>query len=236
MLLRALVLLPLLGAFAGGADPPPSKDRQVDSSKQLEAWWADLEDEDYKASRALLNLADRPAESVAFLKDKLKALKLDSVRLKAFLLRLGSDNEALWKQAFEDLEYFDPRLAMDLEPLLAKVTESPTRQRLVEVLSGREAGSLKDKKISLNKYQNFYNFGAENGSWWAEDKVSRINANSWGCPKKKWTRAVRAMALLEHLHTPDALATLREMASGHPDAQPTRVAQDALKRLGAARS
>ena len=38
--------------------------------------------------------------------------------------------------------------------------------------------------------------------------------------------------LLEHFGTPGAVAILKEMATGHPDAQPTRVARDALARLG----
>jgi hypothetical protein len=37
--------------------------------------------------------------------------------------------------------------------------------------------------------------------------------------------------LLEHIGTPEAVAILKDMASGHPDAQPTRVAREALDRL-----
>jgi hypothetical protein len=235
---RGLILLIALCLFTEirlHGEPPQAMREPASDPKQLEAWWADLEDVDSKASRALLSLADRPGQAVPFLKHKLKPLKLDSVRLKAFLLRLGSDNEALWKQAFADLEYYDPRLAMDLPSLMEKVTETPTRQRLVEILSGRDAGSLKDKKVELRKFNQFYNFFADNGSWWAEAKVSELNAHAWGGEKKKWTRAVRAMALLEHLHTPEAVAILREMAGGHPEAQPSRVAQEALKRLGVTR-
>jgi hypothetical protein len=59
------------------------------------------------------------------------------------------------------------------------------------------------------------------GSWWAEYQVARI-------VKKKWARSVRAIALLEFIHTPEAVTILKEMASGHPEAQPTRVAKEAL--------
>ena len=51
--------------------------------------------------------------------------------------------------------------------------------------------------------------------------------------KKKWTRAVRAIVLLEHIGSPDAEAILKEMATGHPDAHPTKVAREALKTLAA---
>jgi hypothetical protein len=49
--------------------------------------------------------------------------------------------------------------------------------------------------------------------------------------EKKWTRAVRAIVLLEHIGTPDATAILKDMATGHPDAYPSKVAKEALKNL-----
>ena len=52
-----------------------------------------------------------------------------------------------------------------------------------------------------------------------------------GNPKKKWTRAVRAIVLLEHIGTPDAVAVLKELATGHADAQPTKAAKEAVARL-----
>ena len=91
----------------------------------METLWADLEKDEAEATRALLKMSTQPDQTVGFLKDKMKPLTLDSVRLKAYLLRLGSPNEALWKKAFEDLEYFDPRLAMDLP---TSWTRSPRRR------------------------------------------------------------------------------------------------------------
>ncbi|QEH33002.1 hypothetical protein OJF2_14940 [Aquisphaera giovannonii] len=197
----------------------------------LQALWEDLEKDDTEASRALLTLSTRPADAVAFLDEHLKPLKLDAVHLKAYLMRLASPNEVLARKAFEDLEYFDPRLAMDLPSLMEKTTETPARQRLVEVLSGRDRGSLMEKKVELRKYNDYYNFFADNGSWWAEKDLSKVNTMRWGLEKRKWTRAVRAIALLEHIGTPEARALLKDLASGHPDAQPTRAAAEALRRL-----
>ena len=82
--------------------------------------------------------------------------------------------------------------------------------------------------MELRKHGDFYNFHADRGGWWAEHKVSRINSNGWEIPKRKW---VRAIVLLEHIGTPDAVAILKEMATGHPEAQPTRIAREALERL-----
>ena len=43
---------------------------------------------------------------------------------------------------------------------------------------------------------------------------------------------MRTIVLLEHFGTPEAVAILEDMATGHPDAQPTKVARDALGRVG----
>ncbi len=233
----------LIAAAAAAADdekskrPEPARDREPkDGPVAFEAWWEDLEKWETEATRALLHMADRREETVAFLKTRMKPLKITAGEVRALLLKLGNRNETVWKPAFEELEYFDPRLAIDLETLMDRYKEAPGRQRMVEVLSGREAGSVGNKEVKLMGIgvQGF-NFVSENRSWWAEHKIDRINReDGWGNPKKKWTRAVRGIVLLEHIATPSAVAILEDMANGHADAQPTKVARDALKRLGGA--
>lgn len=237
----ALAILGLLAAgsppavAAQGDDPPARQDApgKPAAATPQEAWWADLEKDEGPATRAALKFAARPDETVAFLAKEMKPLKVDDDLMKTLLLWLASDQDELWKTAFEQLEYFDPRLVHELPLLMNLVTEPPARQRLVEVMSGREMGSLKGKEITLRPVgEDGYNFFAENfGSWWAEHKIERINAFAWGRTHKKWIRAVRAIAVLEHIATPDARALLEAMAGGHPDAQPTRAAREALARL-----
>jgi len=205
-----------------------------DSPGTMDVWWTDLEKDEKDATRALLNLADRHEEAVAFLRSKLKPLKVSTGQIRALLLKLGSENPSVWRPAFEELEYFDPRLAIDLETLMDHYKEAPGRQRMVEVLSGWKPGVLDGKEIRLRRVnQDGFNFSAQPkmGSWWAEHQVDRIGIYSPDNPKKKWTRAVRAILLLEHIGTPGAVAILKDMATGHPDAQPTKVARDCLKRL-----
>ncbi len=224
-------LLPLASSTSG-ANP------RVADERQMEAWWVDLEKGELEATRALLNLADRPKDAVDFLKKKLKPLTISSGQVKGLLLKLGSSNAALWKPAFEELEYFDPRLAIDLETSMDRYTEYPLRQRLVEILSGRDADSMKDyEDLKIRPVGAGFNFSGKMPkgvlSWWAEHRVDRINSGHLGGDtKKKWTRAVRAIVLLEHIRTPDAVAILKEMAGGHPDAYPTKVAKDALAAIG----
>jgi hypothetical protein len=204
-------------------------------SRELEALWAELEKDEPAASRALLKLSARPKEVVGFLKAKVKPLAIDEKRVRALIADLGAEKEETWKAAFEELEYFDPRLAIDLPTLMADVTDTPARQRLVAVLCAAKPDAYAGRTITLSPVGNDgYNFRANNGSWWAEHKVERLNAGSW-TPKKKWTRATRAVALLEHLGTPAAVAVLEDLARGHADAQPTKAAKDALKRLGGAK-
>jgi hypothetical protein len=221
----------------GDDDPGPGKPAPQPGREAMDALWVDLEKEEPDASRALLKLAARPDDAVAFLKGKMKRLTLEVDRLNDLLFKLGEPDENDWKPAFEELEYFDPRLAVDLETLMHDVTDPTTRGRMVEVLSGRRAGSLEGKEVALRRVGNageagFNFFSKPGGSWWAEGNITRINSTPWGNRKVKWTRAVRAIALLEHLGTPDAVAVLKDMASGHPSAQPTVAAAEALGRLG----
>jgi len=226
-LLAAKHLNPTACAAAPGA-------QKALEPEQIEACWTDLEKGEADAARALLKLADRPAEAVGFLREKMKPLKIDAERVQSLLVNLGSDKEETWKAAYEELEYFDPRLAIDLETLMSDVTTAPARQRMVEILSQRPVGSLEGKDVIIRRLgsgNEGFNFFDGRGSWWAEHRVERINAGVGGNLKKKWTRAVRAIILLEHLGTPDAIAILRDMSAGHPDAQPTRLANDALERI-----
>jgi hypothetical protein len=223
----------MLTATAAAADEKRSKPADVAT---MEAWWGDLEKDELEASRALLNLADQPKETVAFLKSKMKALKIDGERVQDLLTNLGSEDDKVWKPAYEELEYFDPRLAFDLESLMRDVKEPLVRTRMVEIMSGRPADSLKGSEVTIrqvgngNDFQGF-NFFDGRGSWWAEHRIERINASPWQREKKKWTRAVRAIVLLEHIGTPEALAILKDMTGGDADAAPTKVAVEAVGRV-----
>ncbi|MFO0815660.1 MAG: hypothetical protein U0796_20780 [Gemmatales bacterium] len=203
---------------------------KVTEAQHMEQWWADLTKSEPEGSRALLKFAFKFEKSVPFFKQQLKPARIDENGVKALLAKLGSENEAIWKAAFEQLEYFDPRLAIDLPTLMNDVTDKSTRSRMVEILSGRPAGSLQGKVITLSGPfdDGGYNFRADNGSWWAERNVERLNATYWGNRKEHWTRAVRVILLLDQIGSADALAIVREMATGHPDALPTRVAKEAL--------
>src|SRR5262245_4357498 len=150
----------LLGPAARCAPVPPPK---PPSEKEMEPWWADLEKGDAEASRALLRFSAWPTESVSFLAVKMRPLKIEVDRAKTLLADLNSDKDDVWKRAFEELDYFDPRLAIDLETLMNDGNATPGRQRMVALLSGRTPESTEGKQIQLRgggegekKYFNFF--------------------------------------------------------------------------------
>jgi HEAT repeat protein len=61
-----------------------------------------------------------------------------------------------------------------------------------------------------------------------EKLVDAVNKPDTGA---EWVRSLRAVEALERIGTPDAVAHLKELAAGG-DAPPTRVAKEALGRLG----
>jgi hypothetical protein len=229
--LGCLLGIGLVGESRASDDPPPAKSAR----SPMDALWIDLEKDEEIATRALLKFADHPKEAVAYFAEAMKPLTIDADWVQVRLMRLGNKvDEEVWRGAIEELEYFDPRLAIDLEKLMTDVTDSPARQRMVEVLSGRQPEQLKGKPITLRKVgEDGFNFFDGRGSWWAEHRVDRLMSRDGDSYKKKWTRAIRAMALLEHIGSPEATAVLKAMATGHMDARPTKSAKEALARLAA---
>jgi hypothetical protein len=223
----AALLVVLLATQLFAAPVPVDK---AAKQKELDALWAELYKDEPAASSALLKLFKQPEHSVPFLKAKLPPLKLDADRCTQLLKELGSDDEKTWKAAWDELDYLDPRLAIDLQSLMKSNTENPAHSRMVELCSDRDADSLAGQSVQLRPVGNDgFNFFS-NGSWWAEHKIERIGMYRWG-PKKSWTRAARGVAILEQLGTPDAVKVLEQLAEGHPEAFPTKGAKASLERI-----
>ncbi|HEX3356155.1 MAG TPA: hypothetical protein VHS31_04150 [Tepidisphaeraceae bacterium] len=215
------------------AEDAPATQPMTEQQK-LESWWADLEKPDPDASLALLNFAGKPEPTIAFLKDHLTPLTISAEDVNKLIGDLGSDDDAVWKPAFEKLEYLDPRLAIDLQTLMTDTNDPVARDRMIEVLGDREPDSLRGRGVKLRSAGNGeFNFFDGNASWWAEAKVANLGTSAW-LAKRKWTRAIRGIVLLEHIGTPDAIAILKDMAGGNSDAGPTKAAQQALVKLGVA--
>ena len=195
----------------------------------LDAAWNDLAEREPKASIAILKLASDPDAFVAFAKDKFPPVMLTKGDLAAQLVALGNNDDAAWHGAFSHLSYFDPRVAIDLTTLFEETTDRIVRSRLAALLTGHDPADLAGDEIELSN-DNFraIRVGRSKRSWWAEPDVKQLNEADWVRGKPSWTRVVRGMVLLEHIGTPAARAIVDAMATGHPDAQPTRVARDLI--------
>lgn len=211
--------------------------KSPDAGRSVETNWEALLGREPESTRAILQLAKTPGETIKFLAERLQPLKLTDDRLETLLGDLQSSDDGVWQSAFQELEYFDPRLASGLEDLLRldSMNQAPARNRLVAVLSGRTTENIINyKTISLRPVgDDGFNFiGSDNlapggSSWWAEHKLERLN-EVYSTQKHEWTRIVRAICLLESFGTPESLAIIKRLSEGHPDAQPTRVALEVL--------
>ena len=203
---------------------------------QMDGWWVDLQKPEPWASAALLNFSARPQQAVVFIGTHLKPLKLDQKELDSLLDALGSDDAKVWAPAFEKLGYFDPRLNVNLETLMNSAETTVRRNHLVELLNDEVADNRKGQNITLQPIHvgaGGYDFldNAGHRMWEVEDKVAGLD-NSDKSHKKQWQRADRAIVLLQHIGTPEAVAVLKDLATGHPDARPTKIARAALASLG----
>jgi hypothetical protein len=227
-----LLLLLVLFGFAASlslAAPVPPLDKAA-KKKELEALWAELYKDEPASTTAVIKLFKQPEHTVPFLKEKLRPLKLEAAQCRKLLNDLGSNDEKTWKAAWEELDYLDPRLAIDLPTLMNDVTTNPARTRMVELCSDRDADSLSGQDVQIRPVgDDGYNFFSK-GSWWAEHRIDRIGKYRW-LPKKSWTRAARGIAIVEQIGSPEAKKVLEQIATGHSDAFPTKAAKESLKRI-----
>ena len=201
--------------------------------KEFDQLWADLGKHEPDSTRAAIRLYARGKEVIPLIKSKMRPLKLDADACNDLIKQLGSDDEETWRAAWNELDYLDPRLAIDLQVLMNTVKENPAHSRLVEVMSQQKISSLSGETITLRSIgKEGYNFFSKDRSWWAEHRVERIGGTLW-TTKKAWIPCFRAIAVLQELGTPDALAILEDFATGHTDAAPTKAAFTAVKALKA---
>ena len=230
-MIRLLLAIPLLLALAFPAPAAPVPVDRAAKAKELEALWAELYKDEPDASTALLKLFKQPEHAVPFLQAKLRPLKLDEKRCKELLKELGDEDEKKWKAARDELDYLDPRLAIDLQTLMNDNTENPSRSRMVELCSERKADELAGQQIKIRPVgADGFNFSSNGGSWWAEHKIERIGGHFWN-PKRSWVRAARGAVILEQIGSPEAVKALEQLAEGHAEAFPTKAAKASLERL-----
>jgi RNA polymerase sigma factor (sigma-70 family) len=217
--------------------------------------WADLYRDEPDASRAVLELASSPKAALALFaeKGKLRPLKADKEQVKKWIADLGSEKESEWKEAYRELDYFDPILVMTPAEAWAEAKSHRAKHRLAALLTGRpemmgvpDPVRAEENDLELVTRDRTYRvivrdlpppFGrgfeapTRSGRDPKETREFPVASRVEDVRRPSWTRATRAVVILEHIRTPEALALLRQMATGHPDALPTVLANQAIPRL-----
>ncbi len=230
-----------LTVLTGGAVALPRAQADVPAPTEvaaaedpLPALWDDLAGSDDAAiSRALAHMAITPKETVAFLKDHLGPVALDPTHVGQLLLALDSNEFVVRNRAEEDLEY----LGKSVKPLLQKAL---TEDRPLEVkkrlqdLMGR-LPKTSEELAAAQQQGTVVNLGGRLFLRRANGQLVQMETDPSPSgpvgPSALWVRAVRAVALLEVIATPDARQVLENLALGEEDALPTTTAKEALKRL-----
>jgi hypothetical protein len=230
----AVALLLICAHLAPAAAPPPARQKSPD---RLAKAWADLASEDEAvASRALLALAASPKESVALLKARLAPVKIDRARFEKLLELLDDDEFEVREAASRELEY----LGRFAKPLLLKALEGKPRpevRKRIATLLTRIPPDEKEKKEKAPALQG-RNVQVRSNNDKIEILIDGKKLDLEAAIKPVvyptnvgWLRAVRAVALLESVGTPESVAVLKKMAAGEKGARPTDEAAAALSRL-----
>jgi hypothetical protein len=227
----------LAAVTAAPAGPVPKSDPdQV--RKEMDAAWVDLLSENEQtAGLAVLRLAARSDEAAAYLKEKLRPLKLTKERADKLIENLVNKDARVARAAYEELGYYDPRLALGDKDLRDALLEKPASRRLSEVLCDLPMDAMAEGRWHWYSPDNkVFRFNVYRGGDPSKDIYNldtAISAAKIGTVGRKatWARATRAVAVLEFIGTPSARGVLEQMAGGDPHAAPTQAARLARDRL-----
>lgn len=227
---RALLFLAALPAVVAAQDVPPF----------VGAWQDLLSADEAKAARAVALLASKPKEGVEYLAAKLVPLKVEPKRFAALVADLGSKDFPTRDAATVELEYLGKFAKAELETARKEATVPEVKDRLTKLLgkvAAFEASEkaneavpekpvLKGRSVSVTNGGNGIQIIIDGKPLELTPKVIEKLP-----PPATWTRAGRAIGVLEFVGTPEAIKHLEALALGDDNAPPTKQAQDALARL-----
>jgi hypothetical protein len=213
---------------------PPAPAQEV----RFNALWADLASADEgKAVRATLGLAAMSKEAVPFLKQRLQPVKVDAARVGKLVKQLDSEEFDQREAAGKDLEYLGKYVKPLLEKHAADADISAEAKRAIRDVISKippdetappPAPKIMGRSVSIRTQGNGEIQIIIDGK--PLDLTAYAPKPPPG-PNMNWVRAVRAVAVLEHLGTPEARQLLEAVADGEADAAPTKAAKEALGRM-----
>lgn len=223
--MRIVTFALVLATAAAQAAPVPA-DLKADTAR-LESLWDDLAAPRWvDRSIAVYQLLDHP-KGVEFLCGKVKPVSATADDFKKWLKAINSDEEKVWKPAFAELQYHDPRTVLTTAEQIELVDTDEGRKRLVvvwkfglrrEEIVTRVAITLDGTEVKCEWYE-----GDER--WSTKFDPRRY----MGSDRDVWQRATLAAQILHRADTKESRAALARVATGYKDASPTRVAAELLK-------
>jgi hypothetical protein len=240
---RALILVTLSILGGGGllrsAEPVAGSPGEAPRTAGIEGLWADLASgDDTAVTRAILALSKDPKKTEAFLKSHLRPVKADAKRVAALIVDLDSNQFAVRQKAFEELEYLGKYIKSDLEKALSDAAGPESKKRIQQLID-RMPAPMKDAKAPPMPNPNRAQVVVQVVNGQRKVIINGVEVQGPGNagpvvlgPSSYWVRAVRAIAILEDIGTPEAKALVEELARGEADALPTEKAKAALEHWG----
>jgi hypothetical protein len=239
----ALAVLFTLGILGGsglllrGAEPTSGSPGEAAKATGIEGLWADLASGDETTvTRAILALSKDPKRAEAFFKSHLRPVKADAKRVAALLADLDSNQFAVRNKAFAELEYLGKYIKSDLEKALADASGPESKKRIQQLID-RMPVPVKDAKAPPKGNPNGASVVVTVVNGQRKVIINGVEVEGPGNtgpvavgPSPYWIRAVRAIAILEDIGTPEAKAIVEELARGEGDALPTEKAKATLER------
>jgi len=200
-------------------------------------------------------LAD-PKGSVALFRDTVKPLTLSKKEGAKLLVKLFSDDLTEVGAALKEMRYYDLRLAMSAEDAWAEAKTATHRCRLASAFWLKTQSAWEFTRVDEGDelIDHTYHPPEPVFNRWhirthlrngvsAEDaqkakglssstRLDNTLAELTKFGDDRWSREESAIYILDAIGTDDAIAIIKDMATGHPDAGPTKAAKEVLKRRG----
>ncbi len=233
--------------------------KDVPSTSTEEVWRRRLESVSrVSTANEFLN---HPEQAVKVFRANLRPVKLTKHGAKELLANLLGDDKKAVRAALSELQVVDLQLEMDFAEMWGQADTPAQRCRLVDAMkihrtypyNAIPADFDLDERNALRDYTltPTHRVGESpidmclSGIWRADvPPASRQGdrppgGESFGFLSKKgemddgrWYREMSAIYILDAIGTDDAIAIIKDMATGHPDAGPTKAAKEVLKRRG----
>jgi RNA polymerase sigma factor (sigma-70 family) len=228
------------GQPAAAADVSPGEKKLLP-----ESIWTDLADGDTgRVTRAIVALtAAGSTDACVYLAERLQPVKVDEARVQQIIADLDSPAFGKRQQAAAELEYLGKFVKPQLDKALTRGPSAELRKRIEQLLNKLPH----DEKKQPAKPMGFggASVSSMNGQVTITGQVNKLIVNGTEVdltpkaaavgPSPLWIRAVRAVAVLEQMGTPEAKHLLEKVAQGEAEALPTKEAKAALERLTAKR-